>query len=88
MIAIQPPEKLVLEIRAGGGYSHIQWRRNDIIHGSPGFIAPESFVHFGEVYVATNTTMEDLGMYIVLLSPGLGQRRPDPITFSVTFRTG
>lgn len=88
MIAIQPPEKLALEIRASGGYSFIQWKRNSITHGLPGFTSPESFTHFGEIYVVANTTVNDLGTYLVLLGPGIGQRRPDPIIFTVKFQTG
>ncbi len=63
-IILLPPEKLVLEVRTTGRYFFTSWSRNGIGTGLPG-----SFVHFGEVYVAENTTMEDLGRYEVVLNP-------------------
>lgn len=89
VITIQPPEKLVLEVRATGGYRFIQWERNEILQGFPGFNPPaESFVHFSEIYVVNNTTMADLGTYAVTLNPSLGQRIPDQIHFTVNVRIG
>ncbi len=86
-IFIRPPEKLVLEVRATGGYRLIEWTRNEILQGFPGFLPPaESFVHFSKIYVVENTSMEDLGVYDVLLNPSIGQRRPDVINFVVSFR--
>ena len=78
IIILRPPEKLVLEISNTGRYLFTQWARNGELAGIPssGF-QPffESFAHFGEVYYAESTTMEDLGIYeaTVEATPGSGQ---------------
>ena len=73
IIILRPPEKLVLEISNTGRYLFAQWARNGEQAGIPssGFQPVlESFVHFGEVYYAENTTMEeDLGIYEVTVDP-------------------
>ena len=57
------PDKLVLQIRASGPYQHVQWSRNgQIILGGVDPL-PETFSHFGDIYVINNTTMNDLGIY-------------------------
>ena len=82
VIIVRPPEKLVLEISNTGRYFFTQWARNGELAGIPsnGFQAPpESFVHFGEVYYAENTAMEDLGLYEATVepAPGSGQMSVD-----------
>ena len=82
IIILRPPEKLVLEISNTGRYRFTQWARNGELAGIPssGFQAPpESFVHFGEVYFAENTAIEDLGIYetTVEIAPGSGQTPVD-----------
>ncbi len=82
-IVIQPPEKLVIEVRAHGRYHSIYWKRQ----GHSGFNPPaEYFVHFNETYVVENTSVEDLGEYIVTVNPSIGLRRPDRIQFTVNAR--
>ena len=82
IIILCPPEKLVLEISNTGRYLFTQWARNGQLAGIPssGF-QPffESFTHFGEVYYAENTTMEDLGLYEATLeiAPSSGQTQVD-----------
>jgi hypothetical protein len=66
VIALRPPEKLVIEVMATGRYRAIQWARNGAIRGIPGsaFSPPQqSFTHFGEVYFVEETTVNDLGRY-------------------------
>ena len=80
IIILRPPEKLVLEISNIGRYNFIQWARNGELAGIPssGF-QPffETFAHFGEVYYAENTAMEDLGIYEATPepAPNSGQTR-------------
>ena len=72
VIILRPPEKLVLEISNTGRYRFTSWARNGELAEIPsnGFQAPpESFVHFGEIYFAENTAMEDLGLYETTVEP-------------------
>jgi hypothetical protein len=79
-IFLDPPEKLVLEIRSSGGYNRVRWSKV----GDPGFSPPiTSFAHFGEVYYVERTTLDDLGRYSVQLDPLPGQRRLTEVYFDV-----
>lgn len=86
-IVLNPPEKLVLEVRATGRYRSLSWSRNGIIEGNAGFrVSNENFAHFGEVYVKDNTNMADLGLYEMEVNPNpiyADQTKPPKITFFV-----
>ena len=78
-IILRPPEKLVLEVRATGGFRFIEWGRN----GAPVSIPLTRFAHFGETYVTGETTVSDLGLYEVGLAPLSGQAAPSQVEFFV-----
>ena len=61
----------MVEIRTTGRYFFSQWTRN----GKAGFNSLPNFFHFGEVYVAENTSVLDLGSYEISLTiaPESGQ---------------
>ena len=87
IIILRPPEKLVLEISNTGRYRFTSWARNGELAGIPssGF-QPffESFAHFGEVYYAESTTMEDLGIYEATLEAApMSSQTPVDIFFDV-----
>ena len=76
------PDKLVLRVRADGAYRYAQWSRNgQIILGNVGSL-PQTFVHFGDIYVIQDTTMIDLGIYNVQLM-GSGLQPSNVISFVV-----
>ena len=87
IIILCPPEKLVLEISNTGRYRFTQWARNGELAGIPSsrfqpFL--ESFAHFGELYFAENTTMEDLGIYEATVEPApRSGQRPVEVFFRV-----
>lgn len=84
VVFLTPPEKLVLEIRTSGPFHYIEWTRNGIRAGQPGF-SPVILVQFGEVFVDTSTTAESLGQYDVNLVPPVGLNLvPPTISFVVT----
>ena len=85
VIVLDPPEKLVLETSASGGYSQFEWQRN----GNPFMLAPgpftitlQEFSNFFEVFVREPTTVNDLGVYEVELVGG--QPQVPEIEFAVT----
>ena len=64
VIVLNPPEKLVIETRASGGYQHYDWTRNGEPFGSAGFpVTPQEFPNFVEIFVREPTTVDDLGVY-------------------------
>ena len=67
---LTPPEKLVLEIETSGRFRFVQWLRN----GNPAFLPGDApnFVHFGEVFYANMTTMDDLGIFEAVVEPAPG----------------
>ena len=67
---LTPPEKLVLEIETSGRFWFIQWYRN----ANPMFLPGDApnFVHFGEVFYANMTTVEDLGVFEAVVEPAPG----------------
>ena len=79
VIVLDPPEKLVIETRASGGYSQFDWQRN---RGT--FSATiQEFSNFFEIFVREPTTADDLGVYEVELGVGTGGQVPE-IQFTVT----
>ena len=66
VIVLDPPEKLVIETRASGGYQQFDWQRNGIAFGtSPFIVTLQEFPNFFEIYVREPTTANDLGVYEV-----------------------
>ena len=71
VIVLDPPEKLVLETRASGGYRQFEWTWN----GNPFTLSPgqpftrtlQEFPNFFEIFVREPTTTNDLGVYVVEL---------------------
>ena len=75
LITLRPPEKLVLEVSASGGYSSIVWTRDGNTLGTSSAPALLSeFTHFFEIFVREPTTASDLGNYEIAYSGagGLG----------------
>ena len=64
VIVLDPPEKLVIETRASGGYGQFDWQRNAVAFGTSPFIVtlPE-FPNFFEIFVREPTNTSDLGLY-------------------------
>ena len=86
VIVLSPPEKLVLETRASGGYSQFEWTRNGnpFMLRSGGFpITLQEFSNFFEIFVREPTTADDLGVYEVEIGVGTGSQVPE-ILFAVT----
>ena len=90
VIVLDPPEKLVIETRASGGYQLFDWLRNgneirtaeSIQSSSPFIITLQEFPNFFEIFVRDNTTANDLGVYDVELLGG--QPQLPEIQFAVT----
>ena len=88
VIVLDPPEKLVIETRASGGYRQFDWTRNgnpfEINSGSfP--VTLQEFPNFFEIFVREPTTADDLGVYEVdlQLNTGSGSQAPE-VQFAVT----
>ena len=65
-IFLSPPEKLVLEVSASGGYDSIVWTRDGSTLGTTAAPAPLSeFTNFFEIFVREPTTTSDYGQYDV-----------------------
>ena len=85
VIVLNPPEKLVIETRASGGYQHYDWTRNSIPAGTGSFPATiEEFPNFFEIFVREPTTMDDLGVYEADLQIAPGQSQIPDLKFVVT----
>jgi len=85
IIVLNPPEKLVIETRASGGYQHHDWIRNGNPFGSSGFpVTPQEFPNFVEIFVREPTTVGDLGVYEVDLTISAGQTQIPDLQFFVT----
>ncbi len=70
LIIIEPPERLVIEVQSSGAYDVILWRRNGAAYtfNDPDFpISSDRFFYFYEAYVREPTSMDDLGLYEVLV---------------------
>ena len=88
VIVLDPPEKLVIETRASGGYRQFDWFRNGnpftLTQGQPFTVALQEFPNFFEIFVREPTTANDLGVYEVdLVLPGSGSQAPE-VDFVVT----
>ena len=88
VIVLDPPEKLVIETRASGGYRLLEWLRNGngfMVAAGAFPISLEEFSNFFENFVRDNTTVNDLGVYEVELTLGTGQTGQAPeVQFTVT----
>ena len=82
-IILLPPEKLVIEARASGGYQQIEWRKNGVLSDtnlSDTFFVrlPEEFSSFFEIFVRDPTTMDDQGIYEVYPVPANSEQTAAP----------
>ena len=91
LIILDPPEKLVIETRASGGYRRIQWAKSghpfSPDSSDPFFVRlPDEFSNFLEIFVREIMTVNDTyGAYTVeLLVTGSGQIQATPLNFFVT----
>jgi len=85
VIVLNPPEKLVIETRASGGYQHYDWTRNGDPFGSMGFpVTPQEFTNFLEIFVREPTTMADLAVFEANVQINQGQTQIPDLQFSVT----
>ena len=70
VIVLDPPEKLVIETRASGGYGQFDYVRNGNPFGSSSFtVTLQEFPNFFEIFVREPTTANDLGVYEVEAGP-------------------
>ena len=87
VIVLSPPEKLVLETRASGGYRQFDWTKNEneftLTQGRPFTVTLQEFSNFFEIFVREPTTADDLAVYEVELVVGTGGQVPE-IQFAVT----
>ena len=87
VIVLDPPEKLVIETRASGGYLWFDWTKNGNVftqaQGQPFTVTIQEFPNFFEIFVRDNTTANDLGVYEVELITNAGPQLPE-IDFAVT----
>ena len=93
VIVLSPPEKLVIETRASGGYRQFDWLRNgnefrtagNTQSSSPFIVTLQEFSNFFEIYVREPTNASDLGVYEAELVLGTGQTGQVPeVDFIVT----
>ena len=85
VVVLNPPEKLVIETRASGGYQHYDWTKNGIAVATAGFPATlDEFSNFFEIFVREPTTMDDLAVYGVDLQITPGQTQIPDVEFVVT----
>ena len=89
VIILDPPEKLVIETRASGGYQRFNWHRNDTLFSpSPSapfyVVVPREFPNFFEIFVREPTTTNDLGVYGADLQIATGQTQAPDVQFFVT----
>ena len=64
VVVLDPPEKLVIETRASGGYGQFDWQRNGVGFGtSPFIVTLQEFPNFFEIFVREPTNTNDLGLY-------------------------
>ena len=85
VIVLNPPEKLVIETRASGGYQYYDWSRNGDPVNTGSFSATVAeFPNFFEIFVREPTTTDDLGVYDVDLQIAPGQTQVPDLEFVVT----
>ena len=86
-IVLDPPEKLVIETRASGGYQQFDWMKNGNLFtlspGRPFTVTLQEFPNFFEIFVREPTTTNDLGVYEVDLVLHTGPQVPE-VDFTVT----
>ena len=67
VIVLDPPEKLVIETRASGGYQMFDWTRNGnpftLAQGQLFTVSLQEFSNFFEIFVREPTTANDLAVY-------------------------
>ena len=87
VIVLDPPEKLVLETRASGGYREFDWRKNanvfTLAQGEPFTVTLQEFSNFFEIFVREPTTTNDLGVYWVDIVINTGPQASQ-VDFTVT----
>ena len=87
VIVLDPPEKLVIETRASGGYQQFDWTKNGNVftaaQGQPFTVTLQEFPNFFEIFVREPTTTNDLGVYVVDLVLNSGPQVPE-VDFIVT----
>ena len=86
VIVLDPPEKLVIETRASGGYQIFDWIRNGnpfTTNIGPFLVTLQEFPNFFEIFVREPTTTNDLGVYGVDLVLNTGSQAPE-LDFAVT----
>ena len=87
VIVLDPPEKLVLETRASGGYQQFDWAKNGnaftTAQGQPFTVTLQEFPNFFEIFVREPTTANDLGVYEVDLVLNTESQVPE-VDFAVT----
>ena len=85
VIVLDPPEKLVIETRASGGYQMFDWTKNEneftLAQGRPFTVTLQEFSNFFEIFVREPTTADDLAVYEVEL---VGGTQVPEIEFAVT----
>ena len=85
VIVLDPPEKLVLETRASGGYRQFDWQRNrnefTTRQGQPFTVTIQEFPNFFEIFVCEPTTANDMGVYEVDLTLNTGSQVPELMLF-------
>ena len=70
IIVLDPPEKLVIETRASGGYWLFDWQRYANPFGTSSFLVTlQEFPNFLEIFVRVPTNASDLGVYEVEIGP-------------------
>ena len=87
VIVLDPPEKLVIETRASGGYRQFDWTKNmeafTTAQGRPFTVTLQEFPNFFEIFVREPTTTNDLGVYEVELLLNTESQVPE-VDFTVT----
>ena len=87
VIVLDPPEKLVIETRASGGYRQFDWVKNGnpftLAEGQPFTVTLQEFTNFFEIFVREPTTANDMGVYEVDLAINTGSQIP-LLDFAVT----
>ena len=87
VIVLDPPEKLVIETRASGGYRQFDWRKNanafTTAPGQPFTVTLQEFPNFFEIFVREPTSTNDLGVYWVEVVLNTGPQAPQA-DFTVT----
>ena len=86
VIVLDPPDKLVIETRASGGYRQFDWTKNGeaftLAQGQPFTVTLQELSNFFEIFVREPTTADDLGVYEVDLILNTGSQVE--VQFAVT----